>query len=271
MQDQVADAPDESDARDGSVPLVRAVQRAMAILYAFEGQGFLSLAELTQRTGLDKGTTRRLLLTLLTGGFVVQNPRNQRWGLGPALRALAASVVAGTDLRAAAVPLLSELAAELHITAFLSVFDDGQAVCLERVHDMKGMEVRWWAVGGTLPLNAGGAPKVLLAFQDEAEIERCLRRPLARVTPNSILDGDAFRRHLAGIRARGWDLAVDDVVVGLSALAVPVLGVDGLPQCCVSIAGLTPQMVERGRPVHLARLQEVARRIAARLGSAPST
>jgi DNA-binding IclR family transcriptional regulator len=256
---------DENE-RGGSVPLVRAVQRAMAILRAFEGKGLQTLAEVTAATGLDKGTTRRLLLTLATDGFVMQDPRSQRWGLGPSLRTLAASVVAGADLREAAVPLLAELAAELHITAFLSVFRDGQAVCLERVHDMKGMEVRWWAVGGTLPLNVGGAPKVMLAYQDDAEIDRCLARSLTALTPRSVTDPLVIRRYLAEVRRRGWDLAVDDVVVGLSALAVPVLDGQARLVCCVSIAGLTPQMVDRGRPVHLARLQEVARGVSAALG-----
>lgn len=253
------------DGREGSVPLVRAVQRALSILRAFEGKGFQSLAELTAATGLDKGTTRRLLLTLQTEGFVVQDPRNQRWGLGSALRSLAAHVVVGSDLREAAVPLLTELAAELKITAFLSVFRDGQAVCLERVHDMTGIEVRWWAVGGTLPLNVGGAPKVLLAFQDEAEIERCLQRPLTKMTPRSITDPALMRKHLRDVRRRGWDFAVDDVTVGLSALAVPVLDAQDHAICCVSIAGLTPQMADGGRPAHLDRLRDVAAAVAARI------
>ena len=258
-------AGDGDEAREGSVPLVRAVQRAMAILRAFEGRGLQSLAEVTAATGLDKGTTRRLLLTLQTEGFVVQDPRSQRWGLGPALRALAPHVVVGSDLREAAVPLLMDLAAELKITAFLSVFRDGQAVCLERVHDMTGIELRWWAVGGTLPINVGGAPKVLLAFQDEAEIDRCLQRPLVPMTPRSITDPAIMRKHLADVRRRGWDFAMDDVTVGLSALAVPVLDANDRAICCLSIAGLTPQMAERGRPVHLDKLRDVAREVAAAL------
>jgi hypothetical protein len=35
------------------------------------------------------------------------------------------------------------------MTAFLSVFRDGAAICLDRFHDMRGLEVRWWSVGGT--------------------------------------------------------------------------------------------------------------------------
>lgn len=251
----------------GSITHVRAVQRALAILRAFEGQPEMSLAEVTAATGLDKGTTRRLLITMMGEGFIVQNAANQRYGLGRAVRNLAASAAGEIDLRAAAVPVLSELAAELHFTAFLSVFQDGQATCLERVHDMKGMEVRWWAVGGSLPHNCGGAPKLLLAYQPEPTIEAALARPLVAMTPRSVTAPDQLRDHLKTIRARGYEFAVDDVAVGLSALAVPILDRSGALLCAISLAGLTPQMSRRGRPVHLDRLLRAAATIAARIGS----
>jgi DNA-binding IclR family transcriptional regulator len=176
---------------------------------------------------------RRILLTLITGRFVVQDRATQHYGLGGAIRALSASVVEHFDLRATAGPVLAEIAAELHTTMFISVYRDGSAVCLDRIHDIHGMEVRWWAVGGTLPLNCGGAPKLLLAFQQPAEINRALSRPLSALTPNSVMDPAVLRQQLVKIRERGWEFAVDDVAVGLSALAVPVLDGDGTIVCAL--------------------------------------
>ena len=164
---------------------VRSVTRALSILNAFAGRGFMSLGEIAQITSLDKATVRRILLTLIAGRFVVQDPATQHYGLGGAIRALSASVVEHFDLRATAGPVLAEIAAELHTTMFISVYRDGSAVCLDRIHDIHGMEVRWWAVGGTLPLNCGGAPKLLLAYQPPAEINRALSRPLSALTPKA--------------------------------------------------------------------------------------
>ena len=127
------------------------------------------------------------------------------------------------------------------------------------------MEVRWWSVGGALPLNCGGAPKLLLAYQPQAEIDRAVTGPLPSLTARSITDEHALRRQLAEIRARGWEFAIDDVVVGLSALAVPVLNRDGQPICAISLAGLTPQMEAGGEPVHLAPLLAAAASISAKL------
>ncbi|MBP0438331.1 IclR family transcriptional regulator [Tianweitania sediminis] len=244
---------------------VRAVSRALRVLKSFAGKSGQTLAEVTVATGLDKGTTRRLLLTLMDNGFIMQDAQTQQYRLGFAIRELAADVTGDFDLRALALPILNELAAELHITAFLSVYDNNDAVCLERIHDMRGIEVHWWAVGGVLQFNCGGAPKLLLAFRPDNEIDEVLKRPMAALTSKSIVEPEKLRAELMRIRKRGWELAVDDVALGLSAIAVPVRDTAGEIVCALSIAGLTPQLVNRGKPVHLERMQRAAGELERRL------
>ncbi|MGH7003153.1 MAG: IclR family transcriptional regulator domain-containing protein, partial [Alphaproteobacteria bacterium] len=67
------------------------------------------------------------------------------------------------------------------------------------------------------------------------------------------------------IRKRGWEFAIDDVAVGLTALAVPIFDARRQLIACISVAGLTPQMAMRGKPVHLGKLLEAARAIESRL------
>jgi IclR family KDG regulon transcriptional repressor len=244
---------------------VRAVARAIAILNAFRQGGSLALAQVARAAALDKATARRILLTLMSDRFVTQDIVTQRYALGGAVRTLAASVPESPDLRAAAKPVLVGLAAELQMTVFLSVYRDGRAVCLERFHDMHGLEVRWWAVGGSMPLNCGGAPKLLLAYQGDDEIDRLLASPLPAMTPKSITDPGILKDRLLRIRRQGWEFAIDDVALGLSALAVPILDEEGALLCAVSLGGLTPQMSERGKPFHLDRLRSAAEAISRHL------
>ncbi|MGI3168999.1 IclR family transcriptional regulator [Pseudooceanicola sp. C21-150M6] len=256
--------------KKSSVPNVRAVTRALDVLNSFAGKGLQSLAEVSSQTGLDKGTTRRLLITLMGRDFISQDPTTHQYRLGRAIRELAANVEHSQDLRAIARPALEDLSAALGVTAFLSVFKEGAAVCLDRVHDMRGIEVHWWAVGGTLPLNCGGAPKLFLAYQPEDQIEHLFRGSMQQMSRKSIIDFAELRAHLNLIRRRGWECAVDDVVEGLTALAVPVMGHDGLPVCSISIAGLTPQMVRDGEPAYLKQVQQTAGRIAQQIGQGPA-
>ena len=92
-----------------------------------------------------------------------------------------------------------------------------------------------------------------------------MRSPPRLLTPKSVIDGATLARQLKAIRKQNWACAVDDVALGLTALAVPVRNRQGRVVCAVSIAGLTPQMMERGRPVHLDRLQTAAARIESEL------
>ncbi len=244
---------------------VRAVTRAIAILKTFPDRPRQSLAEVAEAARLDKGTTRRLLLTLMGEGFVIQDEATRQYGLGSAIRRIAAAATEDLDIRRIANPELTRLANLLSVTSFLSIYQNHGAVCLERMHDVKGMEVRWWNIGGMLPLNCGGAPKLLLAYQGEEEIEAALDGDLVQLTPKSVTDKAELKAHFAQIRKRGWELAIDDVALGLTALAVPITNRDGTVVAALSIAGLTPQMHQRGRPLYLDQLQTAARTIGEQL------
>ena len=227
----------------------------VALRELFDSPGMMQTT-LADRLGMTRGAISKLTHRLEAKHLAVREGDPHDKGtrllrLTPAGRAL--------------VPVLTELAAELHITAFISVYDEGDVVCLDRVHDMKGIEVHWWAIGGTLPYNCGGAPKLLLAHQSPEEIERVLQREPVALTAKSVVDRDQLRAMFEKIRKRDWECAVDDVTLGLSALAVPVRSPGGRVVCSVSMAGLTPQMVEHGRPVHLKRLQAAAESVERRL------
>lgn len=236
---------------------VRAVTRALALLKAFEGNARLQLRDVAEKARLDRGTARRLLVTLMAEGMVVQNEDSGLYSLGPMIRRLAGSFV-DTDLRQLAAPRLQRLATDLGLTVFLSEYRDHSAVCLARYHDRKSMEVHVWAIGGTLPLNCGGAPKLLLAWQSAEEIDHMLARPLSSLTGIGSVDRRKLRARLKLIRKRGWEMAADDVAVGLCALAVPLLTTDDQLRGCLSVGGLTHQMGNEDAPVYLGHLLGVA-------------
>ena len=73
------------------------------------------------------------------------------------------------------------------------------------------------------------------------------------------------RERLQRIRKQGYCFALDDVALGLSALAVPIFDPQGEVLCGISMGGLTPQMSDRGRPLHLQRLRVAAEAIKTRL------
>jgi DNA-binding IclR family transcriptional regulator len=114
-----------------------------------------------------------------------------------------------------------------------------------------------------MAVNTGGAPRVLLAFQPEQEIRRRLDEGrFPRLTPSTETSVINLAARLEKIRERGWELATDDVFVGLSALGVPIRSRQGAVVAALSIGGLTHHLVQDQGPRFLSEVLNCARDIA---------
>lgn len=235
------------------VPLVRALDRGIALLRAFTPEKpRQTLAELTKSAELDKGTTRRLLQTLMIAGLVDHDARGAVYSLSAGILEIASAVHTGRELREVAAPYLSDIAESCHMTTFLWVHHEGLALCTDRVRaGHPSIDTSWFTVGARTPLNCGGGPRALLAFITPEDREIALRMPLPARTPWSQTNLDELRNAAEQIRERGYELAIDDFVPGLAAVGVPVFDSTGRLAGSISITGLTGQLVENGQPKFL--------------------
>jgi DNA-binding IclR family transcriptional regulator len=251
--------------RDGStLARVRSVARAVAILRCFgPGQMHLTLGEIASRAELDAGTTRRLLVTLRDEGLIGQTS-NGRYHLTMQMMRFAAAVPEGRSLRDLARDDLRALADETGLTVLLSVLQDGEAICIGREHGDSPVQVRWWPVGESMPLNCGAAPRLLLAHMPEEARQEVYDGTLATLTRHSTTNPLALKDQVERIRAAGWSIASDDVVEGLSALAAPIRNGTGNVVGAISVGGLTSTIVNPGGEPHpdlLAALRTACARI----------
>lgn len=259
-QTEQADDQGEADVKGG----VRAVSRALAILRAFKlEQPALALAEIAASAGLNRATTRRMLLTLIDEGLVRQDPIGQRYSLTLRVLELAAAAPTG-GLREEARPVMLRLAQETGATVFLSVPGTPGALCIERVVGDDPVQVKWWAVGTHMAWNCGAGPRLLLAQMPLADAAAALRHPVA-LTEHSQMDVKSLLAHLGKVRRRGWEVTVDDVTVGLSAVAVPIRA-ERDQVAALSLGGLTSRLLDgAGAPLHIEALAGAASRIAGNL------
>lgn len=222
----------------------------------------LTLTDIVRLTALDKATTRRILLTLMKLGLVVQDPRSHEYSLGLRMLDFLEAVPISHGLAQEATPLMTQLAEQSQTTVFLSIYERGDALCIARVDGDRAITVRWWNVGGRQAVNTGAAPRVLLAFQPPEEIERRLAQANFPVlTSQTETAVDKLRDRLDLIRSRGWDIAEDDVALGLAATGVPIFGRDGAIAAALSIGSLKERLVGKDSPQFLPELQEYAAKI----------
>ena len=161
---------------------------------------------------------------------------------------IAGAVPEGNSLRELTESRLMRLARDTGATVFLSILRNNSAICLARYHGESAVQVRWWSVGGKLPLNCGAGPKVLLAHMPDGQRKSFLDSNLTQLTAKSVIDATFLQRELDEIRDTGWAITHDDVAVGLSALAIPLSNADGDVLAAVSVGGLTAQIAGEGSP-----------------------
>ncbi|WP_336487583.1 IclR family transcriptional regulator [Methylobacterium nigriterrae] len=249
------------------LPVVRALDRGLALLRAFTAyRPRQTLTQLAAASGLDKGTARRLLHTLSRAGFVTHDPRTGLYGLTITVLELAAAVETGRDLQEVAAPFLAELAERTRATAFLWIHHDAAALCVGRVRmPTPGVEATWSTVGTRVPMNSGAGPRILLAHLPPGERDAALARPLPRRTPASQTDPDRLRDEAGRMREQGFELAVDDFVMGLSGLGVPVFDRSGALAGALSITTPTEALTRSTPAEPLAHLRWAAAEIGPRL------
>ena len=90
---------------------------------------------------------------------------------------------------------------------------------------------------------------MLLAWLAPAELDDLLGR-LPAFTGSTITTKAQLRRALEVVREQGYAVAVDELEVGLTAIAAPVRNAHGDVICSMSLSGptfrLPPERVERG-------------------------
>jgi IclR family acetate operon transcriptional repressor len=221
---------DERTRPSGSQAIERAAQLLVLVL---EQDRPTTLGELARLSDLPKSTASRLIAALERNALVQRDSARGAIRPGPAVLRFAGRGVDDATLVDLAQPVLHALARESGETINLAVPATTGVNHLAQIDSrhMIGAASSW--VGRSAPFHAGANGKVFLA-SGTAELPRM---PLTRFTPHTITD----RAHLDGaldtIRAVGYATAVDEIEVGLSAVAVPVRGASGACVAALSISG----------------------------------
>ncbi|MBC7373639.1 MAG: IclR family transcriptional regulator [Frankiales bacterium] len=197
---------------------VGVLDKSVLVLEAVDG-GAATLTALTQATGLSRATVHRLAVALEVHRLLARD-REGHWRLGPRLAELAGGPPADALLdRAAAV--LQQLRDSTGESAQLYRRHGDRRVCVAAAERASGLRDTV-PVGTTLPLTAGSAAQVLLAWTPED--------PLLRSAAFTL-------RTLADVRRRGWAQSVAERETGVASVSAPVRGRDGRVLAAVSVSG----------------------------------
>jgi DNA-binding IclR family transcriptional regulator len=218
-----------------SEPGTQAIDRAAELLVRVVESGRpLAVGELAERSGLPKSTTSRLVGALERRGLVQRSADRGGLAPGPVLLRFAHRD-GGQSLVELAAPVLEHLGRETRETINLAVPGRLGAEHLSQYDSEHFVGVTNW-VGRRVPHHVAANGKVFVAFGAAPVPDR-----LERFTPMTITDRDALAAELEQVRTRGYATAVDELELGLAAMAAPVRVGDDVA-AAISISGPTSRL-----------------------------
>lgn len=253
-----------------STGAVQSVDRALTILELLAADGELGVTQIAGLLGVHKSTASRLLATLEAHGLAEQLPDRGRYQLGVGLLRLAGSTRVRLDIVRESRPISRRLAAETGETVNLVILSGTETLYLDQVEGPSALQIYHW-VGRRNPLHATANGRVLLAHASPAEQDALIaaisdqRHRLPALTPRTLTSPDELRAALTEVRRRGYDLAIDELEIGLTAAAAPVRGADGTVIGSLSVSGpgfrLTADRIDATVRAVITAADEVSRRM----------
>ncbi len=201
------------------------LDKTVGVLHAI-AESPCGLAELCQRTGLPRATAHRLAAGLEVHRLLARDSAG-RWQLGPGITELSARV--DDPLLAAGAVVLPALREATGESVQLYRREGTERVCVAAAEPPAGLRDTV-PIGARLPMTAGSAAKVLLAYSDPATVQAVL--------PSAIFDENA----LDDVRRHGWAQSVAEREPGVASVSAPVRGAYGEVIAAVSISGPIDRM-----------------------------
>jgi DNA-binding IclR family transcriptional regulator len=260
------------DREKAAVAQVLVVGKLKQILESFTiEQPELTLQQITKLTGLPPSTCQRLVQNLVREGFLDRDEDHYRIGLG--LVQLAAPGTFGLDLVRLTRPVLQRLRDETGETACLYV-RDGAFRTVVALAESRHPVIRLFVVGMVMPLHAGSAGKVFMAW-DPAARKDAVGHGLSRFTPRTVVDIDLLTEQLERIREAGYAASFEERDYGAASVSAPVFGMTGDLVAALGIGAptqrLAPSNLGRFAGGVVAAAEEASRRLGYRAGVRPET
>ena len=204
------------DKRD-DMSYLQTAGRALSILKMFRQENTLPLPVIASRLGVGKTIAYRLVHTLVTEGFLVQDPLTKHYSLGEQVLLLGFCAVQRQDVKRIAHDFLWNFHERTKISAYLTIPCGDQSLCVDRVVSDSTGRLSTVFVGGVYPLFRGATNRVLLAFASPQ-----FQRGYLQGLELSEEEKAQLAEDLKQAQVRGYDFTHNGLTEGLFAVGFPI-------------------------------------------------
>jgi DNA-binding IclR family transcriptional regulator len=222
----------------------QSISRAAALLrvIATRNSVGLRLSELTTATGLERPTARRILQGLMHEGLVRQAASTHRYFLGHALFELGLAASPNFDPRRLCTPAIERIAGITGDTAFVTIRSAFDSVCIDRREGSYPVRALTVEIGARRPLGSTAGGLALLMGLPDDEVDAILSANALRLPRYGTLNPMRLRRMIERSRTLGYALNSNDIIDGVSGVAVALPHIPNLPALALSVAAISPRL-----------------------------
>jgi IclR family pca regulon transcriptional regulator len=220
----------------GDPNFMASLARGLAVIRAFTQQRrHLTIAQLSQRTGIPRAAVRRCLYTLSKLGYVASDD-GRAYVLRPSILALGHAYLSSTRLATAVQPLLDRITRELHESSSMAVLEGDDILYIARSSTNTRVMSIDLGIGSRLPAYCTSMGRVLLAGLPQPELKAYLSRAkLTRFTSKTVATPDELANVLKAVRRNGYAIVDQELELGLRSIAVPVADHDGRAVAAINV------------------------------------
>lgn len=226
----------------------QSLERSLAILDQFDEQHRrLSLAEVAKQLDVSSVTAYRYVRAFVNSGLLVYENGEVR--LSEKFVRLSELYLSDNHLIQAALGPIRQVYHSTQETVALCELRGIHVTCIHRIESQSPLRTSF-AIGEAMPIYAGSFARALAAFLPPSTLDAIVSRTSWRpFTASTIADPPQFYQRIEQIRQHGYDVSIEEVNMGVVALAVPLRW----PPHLVASLGMSAPLV-RYDPAHLQQL-----------------
>jgi DNA-binding IclR family transcriptional regulator len=223
------------------------------------------VSDVAEQLGIAKSSAHDLMSSLTHIGLLSQTEEG-RYRLGWKLVALSETLLATTELRTVAHPVMEQLMHVYQETLHLAILEKGKVVYLDKLEGKQTIRVELTGLGTQLYPHCSGLGKVLLAHLPWSCVEDIINENgLPRFTDQTITYIDQLQAELARVRERGYAYDLGEIIPDLRCVAAPIRNYSGKVIAAISMS-VPAYRFERSRDTYRAAITHAGKLISQHMG-----
>lgn len=251
---------------------IQSAERIFHILEFIAANGPSGVVEIGTALGLHKSTVHRMLLSLISMEYVMQDEKTGKYELTFKMVRLSSQFLSKIDIYSIAHPYIERLANACQETVHLVQRTGNEVVYIDKVEPigLRESSIRMAShIGLMRPMYCSGVGKAILAELPMEEVHEIWEQSNPeKKTEYTITSLEQLELEIASIKTKGYALDNEENEIGVRCIAAAILDYQNKAKYAFSISSTVNRMTDE-RVVELAtHVQNMKEELSWRLGNA---